>query len=96
MMPSLMAGVALLNGNRNPVTLVKAVVAKKTTAHPSRRLLVRKTYIVTSLDAIPARLINTVWNVSGERSGGQDEDLKALVAASPFDDHRDLLWSLGL
>jgi hypothetical protein len=59
MTPNLMAGVTPLNGNRKPVTLVNAVVAKKTVVYRSRRLLVRNPYITTSPDAIPARLINT-------------------------------------
>ena len=59
MTPSVSAGVTPLNGNRNPVKLVNAVVVKNTAVQLLSRLLVRKPYITTSPDAIPDKLINT-------------------------------------
>src|SRR5437868_14347173 len=59
MIPSLIAGVIPVNGNRKPVKLVNAVVVKKTAVHFSSLLLVSNPYITTSPEAIPARLINT-------------------------------------
>ena len=59
MIPSLIAGVTTVNGKRNPVRLLNAVVNRKTDVKRSSGWFVRKPYITMIPDAIPTRLINT-------------------------------------
>jgi hypothetical protein len=59
MIPRLIAGLNALNGKRNPVRLVNAVVSRKTAVQRSSLWLMRNPYITTITDPIPRRLINT-------------------------------------
>lgn len=58
----LIAGVAPVNGKRDPVRLVNTVVTRKMAVQRSSLWLLRNPYITTIPDAIPARLINTRIN----------------------------------
>jgi hypothetical protein len=62
--PTTCAGKRCSTGNKNPVRLVKAVVARKILVHPSRGLLVSNPYRTTNPEPIPARLINTCRRVN--------------------------------
>ena len=55
-MPTAWEGKNLWNGNRNPVTLVKTVVARKSAVQPSRRFAVRNPPTTTNPERIPPEL----------------------------------------
>jgi hypothetical protein len=53
--PTTCEGKRCSTGNKNPVRLVKAVVARKILVHPSRGLLVSNPYTTTNPEPIPAQ-----------------------------------------